>query len=213
MKFVDNWYMPDTEKYFVKHSVNNYQKNKRDYAVKLCKHKRNVIDIGANIGIWAKDFCETFNHVYCFEPVTTTVECLHKNLEQYDNKTIYNIGLGDIEEIKSIQVNSSGCGHSSITEVWPENSNVRIEEINIHTLDSYNLTDINLIKMDIQGYEYNALLGAKQTLLDNNPILCLEYPARDKRENNLLKKSDEFLTSINYKFIKRMANDVYYRKQ
>jgi hypothetical protein len=43
----------------------------------------------------------------------------------------------------------------------------------VKTLDEYNIRDIDLIKIDVEGMEFNVLLGSKQTLEENNypPII------------------------------------------
>ena len=55
------------------------------------------------------------------------------------------------------------------------------------------LDDLDLapyfIKIDVQGFEYDVLLGAKNTLIKNKPILLIETPAQDERD---------FLHSLGY---------------
>ena len=42
-------------------------------------------------------------------------------------------------------------------------------------IDSLNLTGCDLIQLDIEGYEYKALLGAKNTIQKYKPVLCVEF--------------------------------------
>jgi hypothetical protein len=47
-------------------------------------------------------------------------------------------------------------------------------EIEVSTLDNFNFNDITLIKIDVENHENEVLLGAKQTILKNKPIIVLE---------------------------------------
>lgn len=54
-------------------------------------------------------------------------------------------------------------------------------EIKQRTLDSYNFTDVDVIKIDVEGYELPVLEGATQTILNNRPIVqveCVEIQPR-----------------------------------
>ena len=63
----------------------HYQNRYRWYVYNHIPRKRTMIDIGANIGIFARPSAEQFEHVICFEPVFKNFEVLQKNLENYTN--------------------------------------------------------------------------------------------------------------------------------
>jgi hypothetical protein len=42
-------------------------------------------------------------------------------------------------------------------------------------IDDLNLTDCNLMQLDVEGYELNALLGAAKTIDKFKPVLCVEF--------------------------------------
>ena len=62
MKIYKNWYFPDTEEHCIEylnnHNSNDYPKEQREASFKFLDNKRTAIDIGANVGLWAKDFCK-----------------------------------------------------------------------------------------------------------------------------------------------------------
>ncbi|MEM1988580.1 MAG: FkbM family methyltransferase [Candidatus Woesearchaeota archaeon] len=72
-------------------------------------------------------------------------------------------GVGETE--KEVLFNSESDGVSSISD----QGNQKIE---ITTIDSLN-EKIDLIKMDIEGYEYNAILGAEKTIKKYKPVLSI----------------------------------------
>ena len=47
-------------------------------------------------------------------------------------------------------------------------------------LDDYNFTDVDIIKIDVEGHEHSVLLGAKQTILQNKPLIQIEIQTKQK---------------------------------
>ena len=95
MKKVADWYLPDNETHFSEYlnavkdpnNLATYQSYQRisalSYLDKRSKNasnlpKRVAIDIGACIGLWAKDLCATFEKVICFEPYTKASSVLKR---------------------------------------------------------------------------------------------------------------------------------------
>ena len=46
--------------------------------------------------------------------------------------------------------------------------------IPVKTLDSYNLTDVDVIKIDVEGFEVPVIEGARQNILSNKPWIQIE---------------------------------------
>ena len=84
MQLIKGWYLPDSEKHFKvyleKVSGNSeraeYQSYQRKISLAYVKESRVAIDIGANIGLWARDICEKFDQVHLFEPYEKNIDCL-----------------------------------------------------------------------------------------------------------------------------------------
>ena len=83
MKEVFNYWMPDSDIHFsrlIQKQVNNgglpqYQNDVRDEAYKYVVDFNLAIDVGANVGLWAKPLTEKFNSVIAFEPMNQVLEC------------------------------------------------------------------------------------------------------------------------------------------
>ena len=134
---------------------------------------------------------------------------------------MYDFGLGDKDELININIDESNLGNSSIIHNFNsmdknDSSNGK-ELIQIKKLDDLNIKNISFIKIDIQEYEYQFLIGAKNTLINNNVVIIIEIPTRNKYEINIHNKCVELLKSYGYKYYKncrdkKRSKDFIFRK-
>lgn len=131
---------------------------------------KNLIDIGAEDGNYA--MLLNFKHNYCFEPNKKACCLMYANMflkDKVDNTDVYNIGLSDHEG--TIVFDGFTCEPTN--EVWSHGHYKETYNIPIKLLDSFTTENVGLIKIDIEGYEENALRGGIGTIIRNNypPIL------------------------------------------
>lgn len=160
---------------------------------------KNLIDIGAEDGNYSM-LCD-FKHNYCFEPNKKSICLLYTNM-YLKNKTactdVYNIGLDAAPG--SIMFNGFVCdGSQSIMENHPVDGILFEDkyEIKTKTLDSFDIENVGLIKIDVEGFEERVIRGGLLTIIKNNypPILfeCWDVGklgmTQEKHDNlfNLLK--------------------------
>ena len=210
MQKFNGWYIPDYDTHFREYLSthdNEYQKEPRDHALSNVRQFRNGLDIGGNVGFWSKDLCERFQRVEIFEPDLSNTECLRSNLDQYKNYTLHEIGLGNENTHKEFyKSNVSSGGHTFNTEHMPEGG-VSMSLVEIRTLDSYNFTDVDFIKIDTQGSELDILHGAKQTLQNNDCILNIEIEQKNPKQVAMSKPIFDFMQSIGYHTLNRYKRD------
>jgi hypothetical protein len=135
----------------------------------ILKHIANgdcVVDAGAFIGDHTIAYLRAVGSegkVIAFEPNPAAYDCLVLNCkEAYCIRS----GLGDKEEFISIEP-SENAGASHLT-------NGKLGSISVVTLDSYNLDRLNFFKIDVEGYELKALLGAEKTISKHKPKMWIE---------------------------------------
>lgn len=163
----------------------------RNAALEYVKQWRVCLDIGSNVGQWTRPLAKKFESVVCFEPNPNFRECFKKNIPE-QNVLLWAYGLSDSEHKASQQYNS--------TVLSKENG-----DIDCRTLDSFGLNNVDFIKIDVDGFELPLLLGAKETLTRNNPVVNIEMK-RNKRIA-IVEKCDALLKDFGYKFKKRTKSD------
>jgi FkbM family methyltransferase len=128
-----------------------------------------VIDIGANIGQF-NIFCKKYlnsKKVYSFEPVNKTYRYLKKNCKE----NVFNVAISTKKRI---------LFYFSSFSVWasaikPKANNIKPEIVNGMTLDSIaaiqKLPMIDLLKIDVEGAEKDALLASKRVIKKSRYVL------------------------------------------
>ncbi len=173
-----------------------------------------ILDIGANIGSTALFFASInpTATIIGFEPHPNTYLKAKENLSLNDAKniTLLNKGLGETKTVlKLYEVNTNNPGMNRIMAGTEENNNP-FKEIEIDTLDDVmqqnNITKVDYIKLDVEGYEYAVLAGGIKTL-QSKPVMFIELDDDNLRENNKsAKELISLITSCGYSSIYRADN-------
>lgn len=140
-----------------------------------------VVDVGGNNGQIAVEFAHLVGdsgRVFSFEPQRIIFQQLCSNvfINGLDNVWAYNIALGDKEGYTTIETPdyfSQGpvnFGNTHVDLAGTPSS----EKVAVVKLDSLGLQNVSIIKIDVQGYERKVLLGAKETIKKNRPIIYIE---------------------------------------
>ena len=166
-----------------------------------------VFDIGANKGQSIERFNQIFINpiIYSFEPIK---ECFDELIANYGNDVkIFNLAFGEKKEIKILRVNKDS-GTSSFYKINQNylnlygNKEIKQQQVNVNTLDNFvkknNINNIDLLKIDVQGFEKKILLGAKQIL---NNVKCIELEiifTNYYDEKSSFKKIEDVLAKYNF---------------
>jgi FkbM family methyltransferase len=171
-----------------------------DWAKQLCGKTRNFLDIGAHTGTYSLCLAQYCNQVYSFEPqkMTYYALCGGVALSNKHNITCYNIALGseDQEGEMMLKIVSNDGGGSTLHRGVMDEPVLMEEKVVVRTLDSMDIDNVGLIKMDVEDNELYVLKGATKTLEKSGyPKILFE----SNRDNRAL---FEYLqTEIGYKVI------------
>jgi FkbM family methyltransferase len=150
----------------------------------LARTSKVIIDIGANVGYYTVLLAKSQpvdGYLHAFEPFpasydVTTRSVLKNNLT--NKVTVSQTGLSDNAGKSVIYIPAtSGTSAASMKVLHPEETNLEFEIV-LETLDSYiqknNLTNVDLIKIDVEGAELFAIRGGWETIRANRPIVFAE---------------------------------------
>jgi FkbM family methyltransferase len=175
--------------------INNYESDslsgeKNLLEIILSKYTEPVIfDVGANIGNYSNSIksLSPNSSLYSFEPHPKTFEILKTDSQKFGYNA-YNLALG--KEISKLMLydyeqHSEGTEHASLFKETFENfykEKVISYEVDVITLDQFikdnEIVNINLLKIDTEGNDYNVLLGAKESLVnDKIDLIHFEFNA------------------------------------
>ena len=141
------------------------------------------IDIGANIGKYTKLLLtETKSNIISFEPLPLAFKDLQKiEQENSDRLKVYNYALGEKNETLELNYSNDRSEKASFLENLNELSfydfqNNQKMKRKVYSLDTFFLDNpnllsknIDLIKIDTEGFEFEVLKGAKKMLEQNPP--------------------------------------------
>jgi FkbM family methyltransferase len=144
---------------------------------KYIKAGDTVLDIGANIGFYAEILSGIVGEkgtVHCFEPDTTNFKHLKNRCEKLTNVQINNKAVSEKTEV--IKIYTSKQLNVDHRTYKPDDYDKEID-INAIAVDEYLQlsTDVNFIKMDIQGFEMSAVKGMTKTLQSPNLKMLSEF--------------------------------------
>lgn len=177
-----------------------------------------IFDVGANTGKYAL-LAKKHNpqaQVVCFEPVKSTFEKLKTVTGALSNVILVNSGLFDENKKLTINIYPSHT-HASVFDLKaiPYQS-VGKEEIDLIVGDDYitnnNIESIDLLKLDVEGAELNAIRGFKNALAKKKiRIIQFEYGYINITTKNLLIDYYEYLDQFGYMVGKLYPKKVVFR--
>lgn len=142
-----------------------------DKNIVSCGKDEVFVDCGGFTGDTVQSYINeygVYKHIYVYEPSEENLMSCKKNLGQYRDITVRPCGVGEKEDVLSFQ-----GGGSSGTFMSGGGRTAKDEGIKIVSLDEDIMEPVTFIKMDIEGSEISALLGAKRHIQNDFPKLAI----------------------------------------
>lgn len=145
----------------------------------LCDDGAHALDVGANIGFTALGLSQYCSKVAAIEPVPRTFDYLRRNVETTPNISIFKHALGNSEGIVRMQGYNDFLAGSFVADAYEvHNDNHFLEAVPIKRLDdcfqSFGLDRIDVMKVDVEGFELEVFEGGRQVIGDFKPMAFLE---------------------------------------
>lgn len=151
------------------------------------------IDVGTFIGMHTINLAKKCRCVIGFEAQPLVYTCLKRTLraKELNNVILHNVALSNCKGTTKIYTNNDG--NASLAGIRDHKFKWNYP-VNKNTLDSYDIPRVDLIKIDIEGSEWNMLEGAIELIENNRPIIILEtFKGKGNRE-----RLDIFCNRFNY---------------
>ena len=181
-----------------------------DAIVPLIEPGTVAVDIGTCFGAWTLEFAKRAGAVYSFEAQRYLYNCLCGSLAMncIEHVFPYNVAVGATTGVLQVprydlgKPLQYGCVYLCDKTNHGQNTQdpIGYEPVRLVTLDSFNLSNISLIKIDVEGMEIDVLRGATETIKNNRPALYIEMILNDAAT---LK---EFIESVDYVYTDNGAN-------
>ncbi|MEA5583279.1 FkbM family methyltransferase [Nodularia harveyana UHCC-0300] len=173
---------------------------------------KTIFDVGANKGQTTLNYRRKFPeaHIFAFEPVNQTFAVLKTNVGADSHVSCFNLALGEENKQEKMLV-AGTSGSNSISSGSQVNSqpNQSLETVNIMTLDQFmvendhKIDQIDLLKIDTEGYECQVLRGAEATLRSGKILyISIEVTFRPQDNHHTqFSTISEILADYNFNFV------------
>jgi len=161
-----------------------YEKNELDWLVSrirdLIPKKILFLDVGANVGIYslvASMEIKNFGVVKAFEPTSENLEVLKKNislnLDSIGDIEILDVALGNFEGVARLKIEKFK-GLNYLTDQIEGTRQVEVKTLDSFCLQNKYRDSQVILKIDVEGFENQVILGAFELIEECNPDLILE---------------------------------------
>jgi len=166
--------------------------------------RRVCVQAGGNCGLMVRPLAAAFETVYTFEPHPQNFACLVHNLDGCPNviKMQACVGDGATPPVglagwpRSVRSGNTAAVHVYGAGVVP-----------VLAIDALNLPRCDLLMLDVEGYEMEALVGARNTIDQHYPVIVLELIGHTKRYGATTADVVAWLEQRGYKPVRRLERD------
>ncbi len=166
-----------------------------------------ALDIGGNIGLQSIRMSKSVGEkgkVFVFEPLIHLQEKLSRNikLNKADNVKLFPYALSNTESEGNFQINKGNWNQGTFN-ISSNQPGTEVQLVIIKVADEIDdikgLAQLDLIKIDVEGFEYQVLLGLNQTIKKHMPRIIFEYDKSYWEANGQnFNECFEFLSALGY---------------
>lgn len=194
-----------------------YHKLRKALALIPPDRRRTAIDIGAHVGLWSMHLVKEFDHLMAFEPVPAHRAIFPYNVPM-ETVILHDNALGNRTGTVSLEWDPLNTGNTHrVCGEWdpgvplPARANGPSPEIitaRIEPLDAFGFTDVDFIKIDVEGVEIEVVEGARETIVDNKPWMVIEQKGNDVKFYGQARNSaTEFLVGLGMAVFENISGD------
>ena len=203
------------DKYYHQKKINNLLK-------KLDLKK--IFDVGAHKGEFLENILsiKKKSKIYCFEPQSIIFKNLKSKFKNKKNINLFKLAISNSNKIKKLNINvkTSTSTFSSYNKnsIWKKvkdfiltgfknKSIINSELVSTTSLDNFckkrKIKNIDLLKIDTEGHEFEVLIGSRNLLRDNIKFILIEFHLSKIYKNYNIKKIEKILKKNNFVLVKK----------
>lgn len=140
--------------------------------------RRTAVQAGGCIGVWPIRLAQVFETVHTFEAEPVNYKCLAHNTQGIGNLVLHHAAIGNADGCVSMHLDEKYDGHCGAFYAKPGG------DIPMCRVDDLHLEDLDFMWLDIEGGEYDAILGAAETIHRCRPVIGFEMREFSDRYND-----------------------------
>ena len=160
-----------------------------DHITKFLRHRDTCVDVGANFGYYTallSNLVSPPGKVFAFEPAPATLSILKLNTSDLINTEIVPLAVSDKSDVINFYHTNDFINSGTVPDPpFQVEDEVELIEVQATSLDEYlqALRCVDFIKIDVQGDDIKALLGAEKIIKRSPNIKVLVEWAPHWMEN------------------------------
>ena len=164
-----------------------------EHALYWVSGRRSAIDVGAHDGEYSRVLAREFAHVTAFEPQKD----LFAKIPQLANLKALNAAAGSEVNVGMLKQDTDNPRGAYVVQKLGGS-------VEMLPIDDLGLLDVDLIKIDVEGFEIDVLLGARHTISACKPALIIEWDKttfRRRRKHRDYYRMVDFLAKRRYQLV------------
>lgn len=208
-KLKNGWLVPDDDTrvtFLLENDIDRYNPTYEDkYRQLIISHlpnKRTFVDVGANVGIWSLPMTRHFKKIVSYEPSRQNIECIKSNIPS--GIELREKAVADFAGEAKFHQAGKNCGDGKLCREGVKSSYT----VPVVKLDDEGLDNVDMIKIDTQGWELDALKGMKELIKSQQPWIMFEI-------NEDVDLCCKFMEDLNYEvvYVKSKRNFIWAPKK
>jgi FkbM family methyltransferase len=174
-KLKNGWFVPDDDTRVSGLLENDlsmdhpsYEDKYRSLVIESLPNKRTFVDVGANVGIWSLPMRLHFEKVISYEPSKQNIECIKSNIPS--GIELREKAVADFNGEAKFHQAGKNCGDGKLCREGVKSTYV----VPVVKLDDENLQNVDMIKIDTQGWELDVLKGMSNLINSQRPWIMIE---------------------------------------
>ena len=158
---------------------NVYEKNESHFIKSICFEGMNILDIGANIGYYTALFSQLAGDkgsVIAIEPDLESYKYLSKSINSFNYKNVlsFRLAASDIKQKLPLFISKENRGDNRLYSTNQKRKTIMVDCLTVdELLEENKIENLDLIKIDVQGYEPKVLKGMLNIVKSSKRLMLL----------------------------------------